>query len=314
MFHCMNDENLEGVPEGRVAAEGTRERRLWWRLCVGELSWRRLFRSVLLIYLILVMIALFLSDWLIFPYRNSSYSEKLAGVKLIEGGDGQRLAVRFWKAPEEKGVIMLFHGNAEDIGHLDWIAAEMTASGMSVMAMDYRGYGLSEGKPTEEGCYADAEKVYEHVIGLGYAPESIVVWGRSVGGGTATELAVRKGLRGLVLESAFVTAFRAATRVPIVPFDKFDNLSKLDKIDEPLFVIHGTEDAVVGYWNGERLYSEFGGRKRFYPVEGAGHNDLWAYQPREMLREAVAFFGFASGGGSVPDVVRDSVRGGGGGG
>ena len=109
------------------------------------------------------------------------------------------------------------------------------------------------------------------------------------------ELAVRRPVGGIVLESAFVTAFRAATRVPIVPFDRFDNLSKLGELEMPLFVTHGTEDEIVGYWHGERLYAAYGGRKRFFAMDGAGHNDLWAFDVVGMLREVRAFFVPAGG-------------------
>ena len=288
---------------------GLAEGGIRWRksVCVG-LSLKRLGRLVALIYLALLTIGLFLSDWLIFPYRQSSYGQDLRGLEFIESSDGQRLAVRYWGQPGARGVVVLFHGNAEDLGHLDWIANEICDCGVSVLAMDYRGYGLSEGEPSEEGCYADAESVYELALEKGYAPGDVLVWGRSVGGGPATELAVRKKVRGLVLESSFVTAFRALTRVPLLPFDKFDNLTKLRGLDVPLFVIHGTEDEVVGYWHGEKLHAAYGGRKQMYAMEGAGHNDLWAYDTGDMSNRVRAFFGFDRGGAGESGGTADELK------
>lgn len=98
--------------------------------------------------------------------------------------------------------------------------------------------------------------------------------GRSLGGALAIDLAARKPLGGLIVESSFVSAYRVVTRFSIYPFDKFKSLAKIGSARCPVLVIHGTKDEVISFWHGEKLFAAANQPKQSYWVEGAGHNDL----------------------------------------
>lgn len=261
----------------------------WRKILVGELSWKRFWRSVVLIYGIVLVGSCSFSEKLIFPYRGSSYDDTLSGLHLLESSDGQTIATRYLPAPNEKFLILHFHGNYEDIGQLDPLYNHLRSYGWSILAMDYRGYGLSQGSPKEKTCYLDATRLYQRALELGYTSDQIIIWGRSVGGGLAVELARQEKARALVLESAFATAFRVATHIPIVPFDRFHNLSKISSVEEPLFILHGNHDTVIADWHSEKLYHKHLGPKEQHLIEGAGHNDLWQHDLKQEMKALEAF-------------------------
>jgi abhydrolase domain-containing protein 17 len=170
--------------------------------------------------------------------------------------------------------VLFSHGNAETIhDNLDYLD-RMHAAGFSVLAYDYSGYGHSTGRASEAAAYLDADAAYEYLRSQGVPPERIIAHGRSLGGAVAADLASRRPVAALVLESTFVSAFRVVRPYPIVPFDRFRTLDKLPRITVPTLVIHGTDDEVIGLWHGERLYARLAGPKDRLWVRGAGHNDL----------------------------------------
>ncbi|MCF6288353.1 MAG: alpha/beta hydrolase [Proteobacteria bacterium] len=221
------------------------------------------------------ILAHFYAKKLIFPYQQSSYSANISGLLFVKATDGTKIATRFWKASDEKALILYFHGNYMDIGHLDEIAIKLNHHNYSVLAMDYRGYGLSEGKVNESNSYSDAQSVYAYAIKQGYKSENIIILGRSIGAGIATELAVNNSVKALVLISPFTSTYRVMTTYPIFLFDKFNNLSKINKIDTPLFIVHGANDQVIPAWHSEKLVSKHQGKNKRILVQGAGHNDIW---------------------------------------
>lgn len=271
----------------------------WRKILVGEFTWKRLVRSVIFIYGSLVAFAYFFSERIIFPYSDSSYSRGVDGLRILAATDGTQLAARYWAAPEAELLVLHFHGNAEDIGDFDEIAEELVARGYSVLTLDYRGYGMSEGTPTEANCYADGESIYAEAQKLGFSGDRIIFWGRSVGSGIATELAVRKKVRALVLESPFMSAFRASTGIAVFPFDKFKNISKIGKIDEPLFILHGDSDEEIAAWHSEKLFDKHQGPKERHVIKGAGHQDVWAHDLEAEL-DALDIFVGNTGAGSPP--------------
>jgi fermentation-respiration switch protein FrsA (DUF1100 family) len=119
------------------------------------------------------------------------------------------------------------------------------------------------------------EAVYRYVVdSLGVPPSRLVLYGRSVGSGPATDLAARVPVGGLVLESAFVSAFRVMTKVALLPFDRFLNLRHIRQVRAPVLVIHGTDDEVIPVSHGRRLYEAAAGPKQALWIEGAHHNDV----------------------------------------
>jgi fermentation-respiration switch protein FrsA (DUF1100 family) len=246
-----------------------------------------IFMSITLIlfitYTVIAGIAMLFSDRIIFPYTGSSYGMSLSGLVVQPAEDGTPVASRYWEAPSPSHLVVLFHGNYEDLGQLDHIAMQIMSVGYSVLSMDYRGYGLSGGRPSEKRCYSDARLMIRRAQSLGFDESRIILWGRSVGSGPATQLALEINARALVLESPFVTAFRTITRIPLLPFDKFNNLAKMDKVRCPLFILHGTNDMIIPSWHSSKLFDRHRHEKILHLVDGAGHNDLWTKDRRPAL-------------------------------
>jgi abhydrolase domain-containing protein 17 len=118
--------------------------------------------------------------------------------------------------------------------------------GFSVFAYDYRGYGTSDGSPSENNAYQDADVAYSYLTKeLKIPPQQIIIYGQSLGGGAATELAAKHPVAGLILESTFTSAFRVVVPIPILPFDKFTNRDKLSRVRCPVLVMHGEADDVI---------------------------------------------------------------------
>jgi len=229
---------------------------------------------LLTIYVIVAASACLFGCSLIFQPPRSSYRHLEGGLHLPTAG-GHRIYVVHRVTPGARFTVLFSHGNAEDLGHLDSFLRAYQARGYSVLAWDYRGYGRSTGQPSEEAVNADLKVLYEHLtITRGVDPRTIIAHGRSLGGASAVELARRYPLGGVILESTFVSAFRVVTRVPLLPCDRFRNLAKLADVREPVLVIHGKKDGVVGFWHGRRLYDAVKGPRHRLWVARAGHNDL----------------------------------------
>jgi pimeloyl-ACP methyl ester carboxylesterase len=231
--------------------------------------------AVAFAYVALLVYAWLGSDGMIFLPPPATYAD---GPQLtrISTPDGVKLAALYLSYPAARHTLVYFHGNAEDLGTLEPQLRELRDRlELSVLGWDYRGYGRSGGRPDEPTTLRDAQTVLAYVTGpLGVPPERIILYGNSVGAGPAVEVAATHRVGGLILRSAFTSAFRVMTRVRILPFDKFVVLEKLPRVTCPVLVIHGTADEVVPFSHGLRIYAAVPGPKSKLWVEGAGHNDL----------------------------------------
>lgn len=244
------------------------------RWLFGDFSVKRLMCSILFIYAFLCFYAFFFSERLIFQPPSSSQNESRQVIK-INSANGVKISAVHFPNPQAKYTILYSHGNAEDLSGILWVMGEIRESGFAVFAYDYQGYGTSQGKPSEYNAYRDIEAAYNYLtLQLGVPAKQIIVYGRSVGGAPAIDLASRQTVGGLVVESSFVSAFRVLTQIPILPFDKFVNIDKIGKVRSPVLVIHGTADEVVRFWHGEQLLAGANEPKLNFWVDGAGHNDL----------------------------------------
>ncbi|MCB1065177.1 MAG: alpha/beta hydrolase [Verrucomicrobiae bacterium] len=255
---------------------------LWRRWIVGEWSWSRPLKSVGSIYGILFIIAVFFADKLIFVPPASTYDATHPALVMLPGEipDEPSIAT-FWYSPSsDKAPVLLWtHGNAEDLGHLGPFFEIFAEQNVGILAIDYPGYGLSEGKPTEPGCYRAVDLAFRHLThDLGIAADRIVIVGQSVGSGPAVWLAEKHPeVRGLVLISPFLSAFRVVTQIPLFPGDRFPNLHRMPEVTCPLLIFHGENDEVIPFTHGKKLFALHPGpEKAFVPLPAAGHNDLWA--------------------------------------
>ncbi|MDR1057864.1 MAG: lysophospholipase [Coxiellaceae bacterium] len=184
-----------------------------------------LFIHIIIAYSIIVY---FFSDSMIFFPPPVGYHQNLGGrgrVIQLRTRDGAKIFAYYLPNKDAKYTLLVSHGNAEDIGYMVPFFQEMYKRGFSVLGYDYRGYGLSEGKPSEVNTYLDIDVAYDYLVkDLHVAPENIISFGHSVGAAVALDLAVRKPVGAVILQGAFVTASRVMTRIPILPFDKFNNL------------------------------------------------------------------------------------------
>jgi len=172
-------------------------------------------------------------------------------------------------------ATLFLHGNAGNIGHRAPVIREILEAGSDVLIIDYRGYGRSQGRPTERGLSMDADAAYDFVAAKG---KPIVLHGESLGSAVAVELATRRPIAGLVLESPFTSLRAEANTVlpvlgPLVVWG-FDSKSRIAHIHVPLLVIHGDHDQTVPYRLGRELYEAAPGPKTLWTVPGGDHNDL----------------------------------------
>lgn len=242
-----------------------------------------------LVYLGLAFYGFFFAERHIFKPHPCTYPDT-PDLFRLPTRDGVTLVALYKKNPEADFTILYSHGNSEDLGDVRPAIDELVKLGFSVLAYDYRGYGLSSGKPSTRGACVDVETVYRHAVEtLKIPPERLLVYGRSLGGGPSCHLAAREPVAGLMLESTFTSTFVVVTRVRILPFDCFPNLSLLGSIHCPILVMHGTADRVVPWRHGKKLFDAAGEPKRFLWLDDVSHN-AFPGEHREAYNAAVLDF------------------------
>jgi fermentation-respiration switch protein FrsA (DUF1100 family) len=193
--------------------------------------------------------------------------------------DDVRLHAFFLPAPGATRGLLFLHGNAGNASHRLPNAAELVRLGAHVLLLDYRGYGASEGWPSEEGVYADARAGLAHLVGERGLPEGrVVLFGRSLGGAVAVDLASGRDLAGLILESTFSSAAdvaRSALGPPaaLLVRNRFDSSAKIGRVRCPILFFHGDRDDIVPYPLGRRLFEVASEPKSFETIRAACHND-----------------------------------------
>ncbi|MCI0356293.1 MAG: alpha/beta hydrolase, partial [Acidobacteria bacterium] len=206
------------------------------------------------------------------------------------GSDGVLFSALYLPNPGARYTLLFTHGNAEDIGHNFDYLERMQAAGFSVFAWDYRGYGTSEGRPSEQALYQDSEAAYEYLTTtLKVPPDRIIPLGRSLGGAAATHIAANRPVAALILESTFVSGQRMLAPVRIFPFDRYLNLERLRRIRCPVLVIHGTADYTIPFHHGETLFAAANHPKQSWWVAGASHNDLYYTAGAEYAKQLREF-------------------------
>ena len=203
---------------------------------------------------------------------------------IVFDGDG----IARYEVGDFKGKCLIYcHGNGEVATSSKFLFDILTSNGFSVVAPDYRGYGLSMGEFTEEGVYEAARSAYNSLIARGVKPQDIVIWGYSLGSCAALDLASTVESAGLILQTPFASGQRMAdhywksdphrsarTGLPRVT-DEFRNVDRAAKVRVPTLVFHGTVDSVVPYEQGEEVYKAIGTHeKRLVTVDGGNHCDF----------------------------------------
>jgi len=198
----------------------------------------------------------------------------------METGDGVRIHGLWWPEPQGRPVILFLHGNAQEAYSWSLVRQDLARLECRMLLIDYHGYGKSGGEPGEAELYADGRAALQWLAGEGASDRDIVLFGKSLGGAVACEIARGRGLAGLVLESTFTSL--ASTARYLFPFaprynppaDTYNSLSKLPEIRCPVLVVHGDTDALIPVSEGLTLFEAAGEPKELFLVEGAGHNDV----------------------------------------
>lgn len=247
---------------------------MWKQFLIGDFSWQRLLSSGLIIYGLLCLWAWFFTDRQIFLPPPATYRDE-GQLVWVPMPDGTQLAAQHVPQPDAAYTILYSHGNAEDLGQQQPVFDRLHRLGFAVFAYDYPGYGLSPGRPTVGNAERAIAAAYDYLTEVEQVPPNqIIAYGRSVGGGPTLFLASRSPLGGVILESTFVSIFRVAVPIPILPFDKFPNRARLQHVTAPILIMHGMQDEVIPFWHGQALFAAAPEPKQALWVEGAGHNDF----------------------------------------
>lgn len=209
---------------------------------------------------------------------------------VLDSSGGERVIV--WHIPPrgEKPVVLYFHGNG---GSLRWRVDRfraLAADGTGLIALSYRGYGGSSGRPTEKGLIDDALAAYAFAAAR-YPASRLALWGESLGTGVAVALAAQKPVGRIVLESPFTSIADIAAQiywflpVRLLIKDSFRSDLLIGTVTAPFLILHGDKDSIVPITLGDQLYKLITAPKRFVRFPGAGHNELAAYGALEAARQ-----------------------------
>ena len=240
------------------------------------------------LYVLVTLGARVIAPSMLFRPELASRNE-VAGAITLALPDGTRVQALHLPNPQAVFTLWYFHANAVDLWSMTARLRQLHDLGFAVFAVEYPGYGRSTGMPSEDSLYAAARVARSYLRGqLGVPAARTIAYGASLGGGPAVQMAVEERLGGLVLQSAFMSAYRVMTRWPLFAGDRFENLKKMGRVTCPVLVIHGRQDEVVPFYHGEALYASASEPKRHLWVDAAGHNDLLevAWEPyQEALRK-----------------------------
>lgn len=231
----------------------------------------------------------------------------------LTASDGTSLHGWYIPHPGATHTLFFFHGNAGNISHRGDSIAIFNRLGLSVLIIDYRGYGRSSGRPSEAGIYRDALAARDHLVGVrGGDPASILIFGRSLGASVAADLASRGPSAGVILESGFSSArdmarhlYPGLHRVLYLRFD-FDAAERLSRVRSPVLVLHSKDDEIVPYSLGRKLFEAAREPKRFVDLRGDHNNGFLASQP-DYERSLAAFIG-SLGPSQPPETSDESAR------
>jgi fermentation-respiration switch protein FrsA (DUF1100 family) len=254
-------------------------------------------------FAILLLVLLLMLRW--FEHKQTyhpSRSFDLTGEALnrpwedvtFAANDGVQLNGWFFPAatnsPRGSLALLICHGNGGNISHRLDLYGLLLQTGVNVFAFDYRGYGRSEGRPSEEGTYRDVQAAHAWLRQRGFAATNIIVYGESLGGGIASELAVREPVGGLVLQSTFTSVIDLGAELfPFLPVRtlgsiRYDTRRKLPQIRVPVLILHSRADTLIPFHHAEQNFTAANEPKLLIEI-GGDHND--AVGDQERLRDGV---------------------------
>lgn len=198
----------------------------------------------------------------------------------IETSDGEAISTFYFHNPRADKTILYFHGNAGNASQRLPLVKDLAELNSNVLLVDYRGYGLSSGKPSERGIYLDARTALQFLVDELHTDLSkIFVYGRSIGSAAAIDLVKDNNAAGLILVTPLSSASELAEisgmeNIASIAGDAFNNVDKLSLYKGPVLIIHGDRDEVLPVEMGRRLWMMRDSRARYLEIPNAGHNDI----------------------------------------
>ncbi|TRZ49063.1 MAG: alpha/beta hydrolase [Dehalococcoidia bacterium] len=220
-----------------------------------------------------------------FPMRQITSTPSAVGLDYKEvyfnTSDGKKIHTWFVPNDEADYTILFSHGNAGNIGHrLDKIKI-LHDIGLNVLIYDYRGYGKSQGTPSEQGMYKDVYAAYDYLVNeMGISHDSLILYGESIGGAVAIELAHHRPVGALITEEAFTSVKDMVQMAfPLIPYfifsSRFDNLPKIGNIKCEKLIIHSIDDEIIPFSQGNRLFNTASEPKKFLKLRGGHNTAFW---------------------------------------
>jgi uncharacterized protein len=249
-------------------------------------------------YLAGLVVLFFAQRSFIFPVPQTARTAPVAAgfpqaeEHLLTTADGETIIV--WHVPAKPGhaVVLYFHGNGDFLTGLVGRFRDITSDGTGLVALSYRGYAGSSGRPSEQGLLSDAAAAYAFAAAR-YGADQIVVWGFSLGSGVAVALAADQPIGKLILEAPYTSIVDvAAAAFPFLPVrwlirDQFRSDQRISRVTAPLLIMHGARDATIPIDLGDRLFALAREPKQFVRFPQGAHNDLGSYGAIETARHFI---------------------------
>lgn len=261
-----------------------------------------------LLYLVLVIIISSYASacaYLYFFQRNILYltDNKLAAPKdmglenaeilSLETIDNLKITAWYIAPQADMPILVYFHGNAGTLNRRANKFKDFVNAGFGILAISYRGYGNSEGSPTEEGIYNDARSAINYLIKQGVKASNIVLYGESLGTGVAVQMATENNFKAVILEAPYTSIeARAAEIYPYAPIkflleDQFNSIGKINKINTPLLIFHSKDDKVIPIKHGLELFAIAKDPKKIIVFENYGHSKFNTKELSDLMVEFI---------------------------
>ena len=234
-----------------------------------------------------------------YPIKEIEVTPKDWGLRYdavdIKLSDERKITGWFLPHPEAEKTVLFFHGNGGNISHRGDSLYIFHKLKLNILIIDYPGYGGSEGEPSEKGLYQSATAAWQYLVSdKKINPENIIIFGRSLGGAVAVDLASRVKAGGVVLESTFSSvrdvvdiAFPILSDFIYLRYS-FNSFHKIKKVAAPVLVVHSPDDRVIPFVTGQKLFSAVKSEKKFLQIEG-GHNDGFMQSIKPYMRTLRSF-------------------------
>ncbi len=248
---------------------------------------------------IVLMVYIFQDKLLYFPDKTLVANPGHLGCKFeeIEFITVDNVKLHGWYIPSDsaKYTLLFFHGNAGNISHRLESIKQFHDLDLNVLIFDYRGFGKSDGKPSEQGTYLDADAAWNFLVKeKNIKQDKIIIFGRSLGAAVACHLSMKTEPVALIMESAFLSVPELAAQIyPFLPVRwlsrfNYNNGKSIQKINCPTLIIHSPKDEIIPFSHGKKLFSLANKPKQFLEIYGS-HNDGF-YVSKEIYKKGILLF------------------------